>query len=84
MKDVKMCMMIRGVEERLWLMKIWCVQWQRKFKRTDDSPFCHFLCIFHTFHGHFFVAALFYDAGIQKLVPHYDRCLNNGGNCVEK
>jgi histone-lysine N-methyltransferase SETMAR len=29
-------------------------------------------------------AASFYDAGIQKLVPHYDRCLNNGGNYVEK
>jgi histone-lysine N-methyltransferase SETMAR len=29
-------------------------------------------------------AASFYDAGIQKLVPSYDRCLNNGGNYVEK
>jgi hypothetical protein len=29
-------------------------------------------------------AALFYDAGIQKLVPRYDKCLNNGGNYVEK
>jgi hypothetical protein len=29
-------------------------------------------------------AASFYDAGIQKLVPHYDKCLNNGGNYVEK
>jgi hypothetical protein len=29
-------------------------------------------------------AALFYDAGIQKLVPRYDRCLKNGGNYVEK
>jgi histone-lysine N-methyltransferase SETMAR len=26
----------------------------------------------------------FYDAGIQKLVPRYDKCLNNGGNNVEK
>jgi hypothetical protein len=25
--------------------------------------------------------ASFYNAGIQKLVPHYDKCLNNGGNC---
>jgi hypothetical protein len=24
------------------------------------------------------------DAGIQKLVQHYDKCLNNGGKCVEK
>jgi hypothetical protein len=29
-------------------------------------------------------AAPFYDAGIQKLVPRYDMCLNNGGNYVEK
>jgi histone-lysine N-methyltransferase SETMAR len=29
-------------------------------------------------------AASFYDAGIQKLVPRYDRCLNNGGNSAEK
>jgi hypothetical protein len=29
-------------------------------------------------------AAFFYDAGIQKLVPRYDKCLNNGGNYVEK
>jgi hypothetical protein len=26
----------------------------------------------------------FYNAGIQKLVPCYDRCLNNCGNYVEK
>jgi hypothetical protein len=29
-------------------------------------------------------AASFYDAGIQKLVPRYDRCLHNGGNYVKK
>jgi histone-lysine N-methyltransferase SETMAR len=29
-------------------------------------------------------AASFYDAGIQKLVPRYDKCLNKGGNYVEK
>jgi hypothetical protein len=29
-------------------------------------------------------AASFYDAGIQKLVPRYDKCPNNGGNYVEK
>jgi hypothetical protein len=29
-------------------------------------------------------AASFYDAGIQKLVPRYNRCLNNGGNYVKK
>jgi hypothetical protein len=29
-------------------------------------------------------AASFYAAGIQKLVPRYDKCLNNGGKYVEK
>jgi hypothetical protein len=29
-------------------------------------------------------AASFYDAWIQKLVPHYDKCPNNGGNYIEK
>jgi len=29
-------------------------------------------------------ATSFYDEGIQKLVQRYDKCLNNGGNCVEK
>jgi len=29
-------------------------------------------------------AASFYDEGIQKLVQCYDKCLNNGGNFVEK
>ena len=29
-------------------------------------------------------AASFYDEGIQKLVQRYDKCLNNGGNDVEK
>jgi hypothetical protein len=28
-------------------------------------------------------AVSFYDAGIQKLLPRY-KCLNNGGNYVEK
>jgi hypothetical protein len=29
-------------------------------------------------------AASFYNAWIQKLVPPYDKCLNNGGNYVKK
>jgi hypothetical protein len=29
-------------------------------------------------------AAMFYEKGIQKLVPRYDKCLNSGGNYVEK
>jgi hypothetical protein len=29
-------------------------------------------------------AASFYDSGIQKLEPRYDKCHNNGGNYVKK
>ena len=29
-------------------------------------------------------AADFYGTGIQKLIPRYDRCLNSGGDYVEK
>ena len=29
-------------------------------------------------------AAAFCDEGVQKLVPRYDKCLNNGGEYVEK
>jgi len=28
--------------------------------------------------------AAFYEEGVQKLVPRYDKCLNNGGEYVEK
>jgi hypothetical protein len=26
----------------------------------------------------------FFDTGTQKLIPRYDKCLNSGGDCVEK
>jgi hypothetical protein len=29
-------------------------------------------------------AATFNEEGTQKLVPHYDKCFNNGGKYVEK
>jgi len=29
-------------------------------------------------------AAAFYEEGIQKFVSRYDKCLNNGGEYVEK
>jgi hypothetical protein len=47
-------MMIRGVADHMWLLKIWCVHWKRRFKRTNDSPFRHFPCIIHKFHSQFF------------------------------
>jgi len=30
------------------------------------------------------LAVAFYEEGTQKLVPRYDKCLNNGGGYVEK
>jgi hypothetical protein len=36
------------------LINICRVQWKRRSKRTDDSLFRHFPCIFHKFHIHFF------------------------------
>jgi hypothetical protein len=42
MKDVKMCMVIHGAADHL---KISCVQWKRRFNRTDNSPFCQFPCV---------------------------------------
>jgi hypothetical protein len=30
------------------------------------------------------LAAPFFDEGLQKLVPRYDKCLNVNGNYVEK
>ena len=29
-------------------------------------------------------AAMFYEEEIRKLMPHYDKCLNNSGEYVEK
>jgi hypothetical protein len=29
-------------------------------------------------------AADFFDTGIQKRIPRYDKCLNSGGDYVEK
>jgi hypothetical protein len=30
------------------------------------------------------MAADFFDTGIQKLIPRYDKCLNSGSDYVEK
>jgi hypothetical protein len=61
----------------------------------DFHVFLHLKTFHERFHGDTEVkeainmwfasqAASFYSAGIQKLVPCYDKCLNNGGNYVEK
>jgi hypothetical protein len=73
-KDAKMCK-ISGAADHLWLMKIWCVQWKNRFKRTDDSTFRHLACIFHKFHGHFtklclinFVFGNYVHAGCRRCL----------------
>jgi hypothetical protein len=39
----------------------------------------------HRVAGHLWSQApVLYEEGIQKLVPHYDKCLHDGGNYVEK
>jgi hypothetical protein len=30
------------------------------------------------------MAADFFDTGVQKLIPQYDKCLNSGGDYAEK
>jgi hypothetical protein len=30
------------------------------------------------------MAAEFFDTGIQKLIPRYDKCLSSGGDYIEK
>ena len=52
---------------------------------TDISQFLICPCTFLRFQGWLTLqAAAFYEEGIQNLVPRYDRCLNNGGEYVEK
>jgi hypothetical protein len=45
MKDAKMCMMIRGAADRLWLMKIWCVQWREDSREQTIRHFVTFPAI---------------------------------------
>jgi len=73
MKDVKMCMMIRGAAGCLWWMKIWYVQLKRRLGRTDDSPLRHFPCIFLKFHGHFFTELCLRSKKPLPLASHRRR-----------
>ncbi|KAJ4436137.1 hypothetical protein ANN_18764 [Periplaneta americana] len=45
---------------------------------NDEELKTSVTCWFHS------QAAEFYDRGIQKLIPRYDRCLNSDGGYVEK
>jgi hypothetical protein len=77
----KMCMMIRGAAERLWWMKIFCVQLKRRLERTDDSPLRYFPCIFFEFHGHFFTKYCLINLSFGNCVhTACRRCLRNNTN----
>jgi len=60
---------------------------------TDISQFLLCPCTFLRFQGLYtmtlsiviwVIGGHIYEEGIQKLVPHYNKCLNNGGKYVEK
>jgi hypothetical protein len=42
MNDAKMCMMIRGAANPLWLMKTWCVQWREDSREQTIHHFVTF------------------------------------------
>jgi hypothetical protein len=60
-------LMTGGAADRLWLMKIMCMWWKKRFKRTENSPFRHFPCIFHKFHGHFLNEIVSDELRFRKL-----------------
>ena len=54
---------------------------------TDVSQFLICPCTFLRFQGLYSMTsqvAAFYEEGIQKLVPRYNKCLISGGEYVEK
>jgi hypothetical protein len=80
----------RRVANHLWLMKIWWVQCNKRFKRTDDSQFRHFPCIFHKFNGHFFMKLClinklhFWKVFMLGAEDAYRRTQNEmAGQCVD-
>ena len=49
MKHNKLCMMICGVADCLWRMKIWCMLLKRRLEKMCNSPLHHFPCFFFKF-----------------------------------
>ena len=94
-KDERTCTMRRKVGVHLWWVMIWCVRSTKECVTTDVSQFLICPCTFLIFQGLYDIvsnhlgwltsqAAAFYVEGTQNLVPRCDKCLNNGGECVEK
>jgi len=77
-------------------MMIWCVRSTKECVTTDVSQYL--ICPSLSLGGKRFdddlkdavqkwltsQVATFYEEGIQKLVPRYDKSLNNGGKYVKK
>jgi hypothetical protein len=93
MSDSMLMRWVRHINERrknvhddhLWLMKIWCVKWKRRFKRTDDSPFRHFPCIFHKSHGQFFMKLCLINFVFVNCVhAGCRRCLRMNTKCKKR
>ena len=92
MKDERTCTMRREVGVHLWWVMIWCLKSTKKCVATDISQFMICPCTFLRFQGLYSMtssvvltsqAAAFHEEGIQKLVPRYNKCLNNGCKYVE-
>ena len=66
------CLMCRAAD-RLWWMKIWCVQLKGRLGRRNDSPLHHFPCIFLKFHGHFFTELCLRSKKPLPLASHRRR-----------
>ena len=74
----------------LWWMMIWCVMSTKQCVTTDVSQFLIRPCTFLRFQGlHSMTLSVVIWVtggrilwGYTKLVPRYDKCLNNGGEYV--
>jgi hypothetical protein len=59
-------------------------KWVRKFNKGHDNVHDEPQSGQLSEVSEVFTGCTFYKEGIQKLVPRYDKYLNNGGNYVEK
>jgi len=92
-KDERTCTMRREEDVHLWWIMIWCVRSTKECVTTDVSQFLICPCTFVRFQGLYSMTLSLVAniAGgrilwgvIQKLVSRYDKCLNNGGEYMEK
>ena len=91
MKDERTCTMRREVGVHLWWMMIWCVRSRKECVTTDVSQFLICPALSSDFKDSMSVSVVANIAGgrilwggYTKLVLRYVKCLNNGGEYVEK